>query len=290
MAAAPPPPSAWKPPHLQRVSSTTGTLVIPSRVGQRRILLDYFVSATSPGFAEIRVGNAIVARIYDNMQQAKLVGDLTYRYEKFGFLWWLNTRFPDLPQFNASQDEDIIITRYGASRIDAYFAVVEGGDVTSRTLPGGSQAPVHTFVLNLTNGNAITSTGRFRLDAVDMPEGLTVFSDGTRMAPNIRFTVHVIAFQSPKVGSTKPTRLHIFDEFIELFTSENNEGLSVDPDGANELAFSLSPPTFFIVDPPYVFEPNRLLSFLVDVTHDGTNNIPAGWIKLMLIGKREFIG
>lgn len=290
MAAAPPPVSAWKPPYLQRVSSTTGTLVIPSRVGQRRILLDYFVRATTSGYAEIRIGNATLARIYDNLTQAKLVGDLTYRYEKLGFLWWLSTRFPDLPQFNASQDEDIIITRSGASRIDAYFAVVEAGDVTSRNLPGGSQGSVHTFVLNLTNPSAITASGRYRLDGVDMPEGLTVFSDGTRMAPNIRFVVHAIAMESPKFGATKATRLHIFDEFVELFTSENNEGLLVDVDAGNELSFSLTPPKFFIIDPPYEFTPNRLLSFLVDVTHDGTNNIPAGALKLMLIGRREFVG
>ena len=293
MAAAPAPPSSWKPPYLQRVSSTTGTLVIPSRVGQRRVLLDVFVAADSPGFTEIRVGNAVLARIYDNGDQARLISDVFHKHENRGFLGWLTSRFPDLPPFNASQDEDIIITRPGAVRIDAYYAIQEGGDVTSRNLLGGSQASTHLFVLNVTNSQTITASGRYRLDKVDMPEGLTVFTDGSnsmRMAPNIRFTVHVIAFEPFLYGDTKSTRVHIFDEFVELFTSENNEGLVVDPQVANDLAFALQPPMMFIVDPPYVFEPNRLLSFLVDVTHDGTNNISPGDLKLFLIGRRDFVG
>lgn len=281
---------SYKPAWLQRVGSTTATLTIPNRVGHRRTLYDVFVQATASGYVDIRVGNVTMLRVYDNLVQAKFVSDLTYKHEKYGFLWFLSTIIPNFPFLTASQDEPIVITRDTApTRMDAYFADTDTGDVVSRTLPGGSLSTVHPFVLNLSNKDAITSSGKKPLDRLDMPEGLTIFSDGTRMAPNIRFTCYAIAGNFPKNGNSKVTRVHIFDEMIELFTSENNEGLLVDPDVANELTFSLSPLKLFRIEPPYVFEPNRLITFTIDVSHDGTNNLAAGSQQLFLIGVREFL-
>lgn len=290
MAAAPPATVSYRPPQLQRLSSSTATLTIPNLVGHRRRLWDVFVEATSPSYSDIRIGNVTMLRIFDNLTQARLVGDLTDRYEKYGFLWWLSTIIPDFPVFNASQDEPIVISRAAApTRIHAYWEDIETGDVTSRNLPGGSLSSRHPFILNLSNNTAITTSGKHDLNRLDMPEGLTVFSDGTRMAPNIRFHVSVIAGNFPAAGNSRVTRVHIIDERIELFTSENREGLFVDPTEGGELQFSLSPLRAFTLSPPYVFEPNHLMTFTVDAVHDGANDLPAGSQQLFLVGVREFI-
>ncbi|MEM1944059.1 MAG: hypothetical protein QXE52_08265 [Candidatus Caldarchaeum sp.] len=285
-AAAP----AYRPPWLQRIGSTTSTLRIENLVNHRRYLHDVFVNATASGYVDISVGNTTWLRIYHNLAQAKLMGDLEYRAGEYGFLWWLAHRIPDFPRINASQDEDIIITASATpTRMDAYFEDVEVGDVTSRTLPGGSQSSRHLFILNMSNSAAVTASGRYRIDRLDMPTGATIFSDGTRMAANIRFTCYMIAGNFPKAGSSKTTRVHIVDEFTELFTSENREGLHVDPDNGNELAFNLSPPKTFWLPQPYVFEPNHLLVFEGEASHDGVNNLAAGSQQLFLVGIREFL-
>lgn len=289
VAAAPAP--SYRPPWLQRVSSTTQTLRIPPLQGHRRFLHDVFVKATSPGYVDISVGNTTWLRIYHNLAQATLIADLTARAGEYGFMSWLQHRIPDFPMINASQDEPITINASAPiTRIDAYWSDVEGGDVTSRSLPGGSQSARHLFILNLSNPNPVTADGLYDLNRLDMPVGATIFSDGTRMAPNIRFTVYMIAGNFPKSGSTKTTRIHIVDEFIELFTSENKEGLSADPDVGNELSFSLAPLRVFWLPQPYTFEPNRLITFKGEADHDGTNNLPAGSQQLFLVGIREFIG
>jgi hypothetical protein len=291
MAAAPPASPAYRPPWLQRTSSTTQTLRIPPLQGHRRYLLDVFVKSAASGYIDISVGNTTWLRLFHNLAQAALVSDLSARAGEYGFLWFLQHRIPDFPTINASHDEPITIQASApVTRLDAYWADTEEGDVVSRTLPGGSQSARHLFILNLSNPSPVTASGLYDLNRLDMPTGATIFSDGTRMAPNIRFTVYMIAGNFPKAGSSKTTRIHIVDEFIELFTSENKEGLSADPDVGNELAFSLAPLRVFWLPQPYVFEPNRLLTFKGEASHDGTNNLPAGSQQLFLVGIREFLG
>jgi len=286
-----------KPPSLQRRGTTTASLIIPSRTGHRRTLIDYFVKASSGSYSDISIGNVIWNRIYDNLTQATLVGDLSERYENKGFLRFLASIIPDFPFPTAAQDEDIVIARAASpTRIDAYFRDTTEGDVVSHTMAGGSMATKHLLIINLANGSDIKASASYSFDSLDMPPGLTPFSEGTdivagarRMAPNQRFTCYVIAGDFPKAGSSKTTRVHILEEQIELFTSENVEGLLADPDQGNELSFNLKAPSLFRLPEPYVFEPNKLYSFKAEAYYDGTNAIPASSQKLFLIGIREYI-
>jgi len=286
-----------KPPSLQRRGTTTSTLIIPSRTGHRRTLIDYFVKAASGSYSDISIGNVMWNRIYDNLTQATLVGDVTERYENKGLLRYLASIIPDFPFPTAAHDEDIVIARAAApTRIDAYFRDTTEGDVVSHTVAGGSMATRHLLIINLTNASAISATGTYYFDQLDMPSGLTPFSEGTdivagarRMAPNQRFTCYAIAGDFPKAGSSKTTRVHLLEEQIELFTSENGEGLLADPDQGNELAFDLKAPSLFRLPEPYIFEPNKLYSFKAEASYDGTNALAAGSQKLILIGIREWI-
>ncbi|MEM3979985.1 MAG: hypothetical protein QXF79_01850, partial [Ignisphaera sp.] len=145
-----------KPPSLQRRGTTTSTLIIPSRTGHRRTLIDFFVKATNSSYCDISIGNVIWNRIYDNLTQAKLVSDITERYENKGFLRYLASIIPEFPFPTAAQDEDIVISRAASPiRIDAYFRDTTEGDVVSHTLPGGSMATKHLLVINLSNASNI---------------------------------------------------------------------------------------------------------------------------------------
>lgn len=271
-------------------SSSSTTHTIQKRTGHRRTLLDVFVKAASSSFFDIKVGNATLLRVFDNLAQAKFVSDMNYKYEELGFLWYLSRIIPDFPFFTAAQDEDIVITRNASAQlISSFWRDQVEGDVTSRNLPGGSQGNKHLFILNMSNSSPVSSSGKYAIDRFDMPDGLSIFTDTKRISANNRFTVYVVAANVPKSGSSKTTRIHIFDEQIELFTSENNEGLLVDPDVNNSLEFSLSPLKVFKLPTPYIIQPNRLVTVFGEAVHDGTNNLAAGSQQLFLIGIREFI-
>jgi hypothetical protein len=260
--------------------------------------MDYFVKAGSGDFSDISVGNVTLLRIYDNLTQAVLIASLTERFNGMGFMSYLASKIPDFPFLTAAQDEAITIARNAApTRIDAVFKDQTDGDVTGRELPGGSLGKKQLLIINLNNGSAITASGDYFFDTLDLPTGLSPFTEGTdivaggrRVAPGQKLMLYGVAGDFPKNVASKTTRVHINDEKIELFTSENQEGLFVDPDNGNVLAFDLSPLTMFWLKTPYEMRPNDLFTFKGTASHDGANNIAANTQKLFLICMREITG
>lgn len=289
-----------KPPTLQQRTSTTATLTIPSRTGHRRILKDIFVKATTSGYIDVSVGNVTLFRIYDNLAQAQLIADPSVKYGRLGFLNFLSTIIPDFPFPNAAQDEDIIITRSAAPTLmKAVFEDQTGVDAVTKTVTGGSMSLRHFLPIILKNNSDIEGTGEYEFDALDLPSGLSPFAEspdiitgGRHIPTGQRYTIYAIAGDFPTVGTTtksKTTRVYIRDEQIMLFTSENAEGILVDPEIGNELAFNLSPLKAFILPEPYVMLPNRLFTFKGYAFHNGSDDLPAGSQKLILLGIREFV-
>lgn len=284
-----------KPTSLQRRHTTTATLTIPSRTGHRRTMYDYFVKAGSSDFSDISIGNVKWNRIYDNLIDAILVTDLSKKTGRNGFLWYLSTIIPNFPFPTIAEDEDLVIARNsGPTTMDTYFKDDTTGDVKSYSVPGGSRALAQFMVINLNNSAAISATGTNFLDTLDMPTGLSPFSEGTditaggrRISPNQKFTIYAIAGEFVKTaGGSKATNLHIKEDQIELFTSENDEGLQIDPDNGSDVSFKLDGLHAFILPEPYVMQPNKLYTFQIDSTH-GTDNLAVNSQKLFLIGIRE---
>lgn len=265
------------------------TLTIPNRTGHRRTLEDYWVKDGASGYNDVKVGNSTLLRIYDNLAIAVMVAGPSKRFGQAGFFRFLADKIKDFPKFNAAQDESIVFTRDSTFDLAlAHWSDQDSGDVTSRDKPGGSMARKHLFILNLNNGSAVGATGSYNIDNPDMPTGLSLFAGTTnRMAASNKFTLYAIAAYVPVATASKTTAIHIFDEQIELFTSETNQGLYVDPTVDSQLAFDMSLPTMFWLDEPYVFNPNRLLAFKADATYDGANPLTANSQKLFLIGIRE---
>jgi hypothetical protein len=286
-----------KPADLQRRGTTTATLIIPARTAHRRTLIDWFIKGGNPDdYSEVKVGNVTVCRLYHALTYAKLIQDLSKTVRGKGFLSYMSEIIPDFPFPTASEDEDITITASATpTRIDAHFRDTEEGDVVSKTVKGGSQSPRQFFVINLSNASeqSESKTGA-GFDSLDMPTGLTCFSGGVtadgeaRMAAAQRFTLYAIAANWEELEDGYVDRIHIFDEKIELFCSENNEGLYVNELNGSELACDITTETIFKLPTPYVFEPNRLLTFKYDFTYSATS-LPAHGLRLFLIGTREFI-
>jgi len=295
MAAAPP---ETKPSDLQRRSAAAATLTIPARAGHRRILKEIFIEApVADSYLDVSVGNVTLYRLFVGMTRSTMIGTLQDKFQDLGFFRRLAELIPDFPFPNAAEDEAITIVASAApNRIDAYYQDIVGGDVGSKVLPGGSLSPRHLFVHNMTRDVAIAATGTFPLNAAEMPAGLDGFTDAIVTQAGQRFTCHVLANNMPRNVGSRATRLHIMDEFTELFTSENQEGLSVDegtagaPRTLNELLWTWSPHRIFKLPTPYVFEPQHRLRFQIDVTWDGVNNLAASTQRLFLIGIREFLG
>ena len=296
-------PPTNKPQDLQRRGTTVSPLIIPARNGHRRTLTDVFIQeSTGQGSIDIAVGNTTKVRIRTNLAQAILVQALSGKWQNRGFLWAIAQFIPDFPFPTATEDEDITITYTVVSasvltRIDAYFKDATEGDLVDRTLPGGSLGTKDFMCLNHYNALALGATGEYEFSTLDVPVGASPYtqstaiqSGGRRISSNQQFTVYAIAADVPAAqAGSKSTRAHIFDEFIELFTSENNEGLFIDPEVANELAFDLDPFEAFLLPTPYVMQPNRLFNFKGDFTFDTTPAAIASQ-KLILIGVREFLG
>ncbi len=292
-----------KPAKLQRRGTTASPLIVPARNGHRRVLRDLFVQeSTGGGRIDIAIGNVTKMRLRTNLAQAIMTQALSGRNRRLGFLGYIATLIPNFPFPNAAEDEDITLTytAVGASaltRIDAYYEDVTEGDVKSKSLPGGSLNDTDFVVLNLYNTAAVTATQSYDFDKLDEPVGVSPFTESPniqtgarRISPGQKFTVFAIAADVPSPGAgDKTTRVHIFDEKIELFTSENNEGLLVDPEVVNELGFDLDPLEGFVLDEPYVLSPNRLYSFSGDYTKAAVN-AAAESQKLFLIGLREPAG
>src|SRR6266849_2005016 len=280
------------PPKLQRQGvASAATLTIARRTGHRRILHDIFVHNSSSGYAEIQVGNARMIRIYHNLAQAILLTDVTKRNANKGLMGYLADNIKDFPLFNGAQDEDVVITTSGSvTHLDAYFEDQQSGDVVKQDNPGGSKGKKLLFILNVSNAATMSTTiAGLELTSLDMPTGVTLFTDGKRISANNKFTIYAVAANVPITATSGVTRVHIWDEFTELFTSENNEGLFSDPNGKSELLFSLNPVNCFWLDEPYVFMPNKVMSIKVDYTDDGAHHPAANTQQVFLIGIREYV-
>lgn len=288
----------YLPSDYQTKTSTTASLILASRVGFRKTLSDYFVKAGSSDFSDISIGAIAWNRIYDNLTQAVLVSDRSKKYREMGFISFLKSIIPDVDYPSATEVESLQISRNSApTEITARFQATDQGDVTNRGAPGGSQASKQLMIINLNNGSAVGASGFFNFDTLDMPTGLNPFQDAQDVVAasryvnqNTKLTLYAIAGDFPKATSSKATKVHLTQNKIELFTSDNQEGIPVDPDNGNDLAFSLSALSMYKLPTPQVLNAGDLISFKGEASYDGSHSLAANSQKLFLICIAETVG
>ena len=277
---------------FRRISgSSTTQLTIPARVGHRHVLYDVFVSGIPAyGYADVSVGTRIFMRIPFGAANIASVFSPGYKFRGKGFLWGLSELFGAEHLPNAAEDEDINITlNVPAIRIDAYYAEIQPQDVSSHSVPGGSDAKIKPFIevldtLVTTTGNGINVLNE------NMPTGLGLLDANGRVKATTQFTL-LTAFAdyvSSGTNVTEYSRLHIYDEDEELFTPVNHEGLFIDYTiAAGDLYMNWTVGQYWKPDQPYIFKPNHQISVTADVVAvTGTGSK----LRVALIGIRERLG
>ena len=292
MAAEAAPAPFVSPTTLRRVTgSSTTQLTIPARIGYRHVLYDVFITGTTLyAYADIAVGTRVFLRIPFQADNCITVNYPGAKVNGKGFLWGLSDLFGSEHLPNAAEDEDINITLSAAAvRIDAYYAEIKPQDVSSHSVPGGSDAKIKPFIelldtLVTTTGNGINVLNE------NMPTGLGLLDNNGRVKATTQFTL-LTAFAdytSSGTNFTQYSRLHIYDEDEELFTPLNHEGLFIDYTVAQgDLYMNWPQRQYFKPDQPYIFKPNHQVSVKADVpavTGSGST------LRVALIGVRERLG
>jgi len=255
------------------------------------VLYDVFVSyAPTYGYADVAVGTRVFIRLPFGVANCVTVDAPNQKVEGKGFLWGLSDLFGPEHLPNAAEDEDINITlNAAATRVDAYYAEIKPEDVTSHSVPGGSDAKIKPFIelldtLVTTTGNGINVLNE------NMPTGLGLLDNNGRVKATTQFTLLTMFadYTSSGTNYTEYSRLHVFDEDEELFTPLNHEGLLIDyVNGLSDLYINWRYRQYFKPDQPYVFKPNHQVSLKADVpavTGSGST------LRVALIGVRERIG
>jgi len=279
------------PPELQIRTTTTATLIIPKRVGHRHILKDIFQSGLAAGeYIDVKIGARTMFRIPGELSTIHFIRNHDYKTHLGGALRYIATAIPDFPFPNAAEDEDLVLQASATpTLLTAIYEDVTIGELKSKTVLGGSLAKKQFFIHWMTYDTAIGATGTYSFNKAVMPTGLDGFIDKYVTPANQLFTCYIIAADVPKSGESEVRRIHIWDEFTELFTTETGEGIPVELDTGNLLEFDTQKPNAFILPKPYEFQPQRTLRFQMDAYFDGTNSLPANSQKLFLIGIREFL-
>ncbi|MCC6014863.1 MAG: hypothetical protein LM564_04065 [Desulfurococcaceae archaeon] len=290
MAAAPPAaPPAVAPTRLRKAYTTTTSLVIPAKVGERHSIEDILAYGLAAGaYVDVVVGATNMLRLYGNRNDMYLIPPPNAVVGGMGPLEFLRRVTGRTELIYAEEDEDITITFSSAPTIGVVDYFVDPS-AKEKTSPFGSQSKERLLIAWVSHSRAINATGNYSLDTPLMPVGLPAVVDQFIVPANYEYHLHGIIFASTKVGSTKPTYLHIWDEGTELFTPYDHKGLLVDPD-ANLLKCDLRYGYYFKLPEPYVFAPGHKITLNFDAVFDGTNTIAAGTLLLGLILLVRYLG
>ncbi len=269
---------------------STTQLTINNRVNYRNKLIDLFVTgAPSGGYADIYVGSRVYMRLPFQVANTNIVNSPEYKFAGLGPLWYILNNVLKNPALapNAAEDEPIVINlSAAATQIDAYYLQCKGGDVTSHNIPGGSDYSEKPFIDIFTYSASAAGSGQLITQEV-VPTGLNLLDSNRRISPTVEFDLYTLIadYVSSGTNYTEYSRLHIFDEEDELFTPLDHSGLSIDyVKGTSDLMYNYYQNNYFVVNPPYTFKPNHLVSLLTDVAAiTGTGST----LYLYLIGIRR---
>jgi hypothetical protein len=282
-AAAPPAaPPTIPPTRLRKAYTTTTSLTVPAKIGEKHSIEDILASGLAAGaYVDIVVGATNMLRLFGIKNDMYLIPPPGAAPRAVGPLEFLREVTGRSELIFAEEDEDIIITFSSAPTIGVvdYYVDPSGKD---KTLPFGTQSKERLLISWTTHSKTVNATDNYSLDTALMPTGLPAIVDGFVVPANYEYHLHGIVFASTKLGTTKPTYLHIWDEGTELFTPFDHKGLLVDPD-ANILKCDLRYGYYFKLPEPYVFGPGHKITLNFDATYDGTNTIAANTLLLGLV-------
>jgi hypothetical protein len=282
-------------------ASNSDKLVIPSKIGERHILLKLFAPkpTSADEYFDLFIGSDPVGRFYScydaNYSHLITWSPQTSAYREYCLFDILEKEFGIADKPNASEDEAITI-QFSATKsyIRALILKSVGGDVKSRTVAFGSDAKRLPYIFWVTHsGNLTASAGSsavYGLDSGLATVGMPTVSDNNMLPRGYRFTLKSIALQPRKVSDTRTDRFKIWLGDTELWTKEQRYGLLVDPTVDNQLKFDVEGFKFFKPQEEIMIDDKTLIRLLLQVStpSGGTQGtITANSVKLGLIGVLE---
>lgn len=257
-----------------RVKTVSGasSLTISAESGESHKLLEVYAdSPADKSYMDIKIGGVTVCRVPVKWGDLLLVAPPESSVMNISIIQLLQDLFEGLA-FEADQDEDITLEFSSApSAIHAIYAV--GAPGIDKTALGRSKCDNRIILPIVTHANAITATGNVNLDKSIVPTGYPEIKDGYTIPSGRELILRALCFGAAVSGSSKPTKLHVWDENYELFDPENHSGINVDP-SANILKADINTGDIFRVE-PYAITPGHKLTINIDATHDGANDIAA---------------
>ncbi|MEM3829158.1 MAG: hypothetical protein QXP36_08100, partial [Conexivisphaerales archaeon] len=209
---------------FNRITGQSGTqLVIPNRVNYRNKLIDLFVTGVPAGsYADIYVGSRVYMRFPYQVSYTAFLNPPSAKYDGLGgFAYFIKKILRDESLYpNAAEDEEIVINLSAAAgEIDAYYLQCQGGDVTSHTVPGGSDYPTKPFI-DIFAYTATSAGAGQQITTEVVPTGLALLDSNRRISPTKQFILYslVADYVSSGTNYTTYNRLHVYDEENELFT------------------------------------------------------------------------
>lgn len=264
-----------------RVDNAT-EVKIPAKSGESHRIVEIFIdSPASDSYFDVVIGTNTVARIPVKLGDSLYVAPHSGSLRDYSIIALCKDVFGEEFDLEADQDEDITL-KFSAAQGTVHVFYEVGRPGIDKTRLGRSASETIPLFAIVTHSAEVTASGNYDLDQAVVPLGFPEIKDGYVVPSGRTFQIRALSFGASAVGDSKPTYVHIYDETYEFFDPITHKGVSVEP-GKNVLVTDIKTLDIYKIE-PYAVLSGHKLTLNIDCEHDGTNNIPAGTEKLVLIG------
>jgi len=263
-----------------RADSVTQIVIEKSPGVSHRIIDIWIDNVPDRSYVDVIVGTKVVTRLPLKWNDCLFVAEPEGSFENKSILQFFADLFPGF-SIEGDEDEDITLA-FSTTMPSVHVLYLRGPRGIKKTELGRSLSDNFVFACPITHTATINASANYSLDNALVPTGFPNIADGFVIPSGRQFVLKALAFGSTSAGATTATRLHVWDERLELFTPETHAGLSVQA-GRNVLVADVTKMQIDVVK-DYVIPAGRKLTLNIDATYDGTNALPAGSDALFLIG------
>lgn len=263
-------------------------VTIPAKSGESHRIVELFIdSPANNTYFDIIIGTKVVARIPVKYQDCLFVAPYSGSIYNESIISLLKNLYGDNLDFEADEDEDIVLKFSGAQgTVHVFYEVGKAG--IDKTKLGRSQCNDYVLFAITTHSQDIAATGNYKFDTAIAPTGFPDIANDFIMPTGRKLILKALAAGVTSNVGTYPTYMHFYDETFEFFDPEDHKGISIEP-GKNMLTVDINTFDIFKVN-DYVIMPGHKLTLTFDAVYDGTNTLAAESVYGILIGLYAEIG
>ncbi|MEM1542819.1 MAG: hypothetical protein QXV82_09350 [Ignisphaera sp.] len=266
-------------------SASPSSITIDAETGYAHRIEEIWIdNPANKSYMQVIVGTNCVAQLPLKWQDCLFVAPFTGSINNISICGLVRDIFGADTYIEGDEDENIVLNFSSApSHVNIlYRRIPKGIDKTKLMRSRSVSLPLFNIV---THSADIKGSGLYDLDVPIVPVGFPAIANRYVISSGRQLTLKALAFGSTAVGTTTksyPTLLHFWDETFELFTPITHQGISVNP-SSNILVCNILVNDIFKV-PDYVIPYGHTLTLNFNAYHDGTNNITATTLALIIIG------